>query len=155
VAYYNEKLNGVKLNYLVYDLELYAIVKALQHWRHYLLHREFVLFSDHQALAFLQGQHKLSSKHTKWVTSIQEFSFSIKHKSGEINKVADALSRRCALVAAMTVHTLGFEQVQDIIQEDEDFKAIIEAVEGKMRNDYSLHYGYLFRGSCLCIPKPG
>jgi RNase H-like domain found in reverse transcriptase/Reverse transcriptase (RNA-dependent DNA polymerase)/Integrase zinc binding domain/Integrase core domain len=153
VAYYSEKLSGAKLNYSVYELELYAIVKALQHWRHYLLHREFVLFSDHQALAYLQGQHKLSSRHAKWVASLQEFSFSIKHKSGEVNKVADALSRRHALVAAMTVHTLGFEHIRKTIREDEQFKTIIEAVESRIRNDYSMHDGYLFRGSCLCIPN--
>ena len=31
VEYFSEKLGGAKTNYSVYDLELYAIVKALQH----------------------------------------------------------------------------------------------------------------------------
>ena len=36
IAYFSEKLNGVVLNYSTYDKELYALVRALQTWQHYL-----------------------------------------------------------------------------------------------------------------------
>ena len=36
IAYFSEKLNGVALNYPTYDKELYALVKALETWQHYL-----------------------------------------------------------------------------------------------------------------------
>ena len=32
IAYFSEKLNGVALNYLTYDKELYALVCALKTW---------------------------------------------------------------------------------------------------------------------------
>ena len=36
VAYFLEKLNGAQLNYSVYDKELYALVRVLEVWKHYL-----------------------------------------------------------------------------------------------------------------------
>jgi hypothetical protein len=36
IAYFSEKLNGAQLNYHVYDKELYALVRVLEVWQHYL-----------------------------------------------------------------------------------------------------------------------
>lgn len=43
VTYFSKKLNDAKLKYSTYDKEFYAIARALSHWSHYLLPREFVL----------------------------------------------------------------------------------------------------------------
>ena len=50
VAYFSEKLNDTRRNYSSYEKEFYAIVQALKKWRHYLMSREFVLYSDNHAL---------------------------------------------------------------------------------------------------------
>ena len=50
IDYFSEKLNEAKKNYSSYDKEFYAIVQALKKWRHYLLSKEFVLYSDNHAL---------------------------------------------------------------------------------------------------------
>ena len=63
-----------------------------------MLPREFVVFTNNQALSFLNIQEKLSYKHMKWVEYIQAFTFTIKHKKGVENKVVDALSRRNLVV---------------------------------------------------------
>jgi RNase H-like domain found in reverse transcriptase len=149
VVFFSEKLAGAKTNYSVYDLELYTIVKALQHWRHYLLSCKFVLYTDHQALKFMQHQNKLSSRHAKWINSLQEYSFSIVHKAGASNKVADALSRRHGLLAAMATYTLGFEHVPETLKEDSNFGQVLEEEKRSLRDDYSLHNGYLFNGVAL------
>ncbi|GJV06613.1 gag-pol polyprotein [Tanacetum coccineum] len=62
IAYFSEKLNGSKLNYSTHDKEFYAMVWAIDHWSHYLKPRPFVLFSDHEALKYVNGQHKLNLK---------------------------------------------------------------------------------------------
>ena len=46
VAYFSEKISDAKHKYFSYDKEFYAIVQALKHWRHYLMPKEFVLYSD-------------------------------------------------------------------------------------------------------------
>ncbi|XP_042432727.1 uncharacterized protein LOC122019314 [Zingiber officinale] len=48
IAFFSEMMNS-RRNYSTYDKEFFAIVRTLDHWQHYLLHNEFVLFSDHEA----------------------------------------------------------------------------------------------------------
>ena len=43
LAYFSEKLSGAALNYPTYDKELYALVRALETWQHYLWPKEFVV----------------------------------------------------------------------------------------------------------------
>ncbi|GJV96511.1 putative CCCH-type zinc finger family protein [Tanacetum coccineum] len=80
IAFFSEKLNDARRKYSTYDKEFYAIVRSLDTWRHYLLSNEFVMFSDHEALKFINGQHKLKPRHAKWVEFIKDFSFVIRHK---------------------------------------------------------------------------
>ncbi|XP_033139424.1 uncharacterized protein LOC117131126, partial [Brassica rapa] len=94
IAYFSEKLGGATLNYATYDKELYALVRALQTWQHYLWPKEFVIHTDHESLKYLKGQNKLSKRHARWVEFIETFPYVIKYKQGKENIVADALSRR-------------------------------------------------------------
>jgi len=66
IAYFNEKLCDSKRRYSTYDKEFYAIIQSLEHWGDYLVVNEFILHSDHEALKYVQGQHKLNSHHAKW-----------------------------------------------------------------------------------------
>ncbi|KAH9716907.1 Endonuclease [Citrus sinensis] len=56
IAYFSEKLSGAVLNYPTYDKEMYALVRALETWQHYLLPKEFVIHTDHESLKHLKGQ---------------------------------------------------------------------------------------------------
>jgi hypothetical protein len=53
VSYFSEKLNDTKKNYSTYDKEFYVVIQALKKWRHYLIPKEFVLYSDNQDLQFI------------------------------------------------------------------------------------------------------
>jgi hypothetical protein len=65
IAYFSEKLSGPTLNYSVYDKEIYALVRSLETWQHYLLPKEFEIHSDHESLKHLKGQLKLNRRHAK------------------------------------------------------------------------------------------
>jgi len=67
IAYFSEEINEAKRKQSTCDKEFYAIVRALEYWRHYLVGAEFIIHSGHEALKFIQGQHKLNSRHAKWV----------------------------------------------------------------------------------------
>jgi hypothetical protein len=70
VAFFSEKLHGPLLNYSTYDKELYALVRVLQTWQHYLWSKEFVIHSDHESLKYLKGQANLNEHHAKWIEFI-------------------------------------------------------------------------------------
>jgi hypothetical protein len=158
VVYFIEKLDDAKLKYSTYDKEFYAIIQALKKWRHYLVPKEFVLYSDNHALQFVSQQEKLNQKHEKWVEYMQNFTFVIKHISGTANKVADALSRKCLLLQEFKVKTLGFENLKDMYAGDADFGEAYKAVENIVLRDqspwidYMIQDGLLSRGNQLCIP---
>ena len=63
IAYFSEKLSGVALKYPTYDKELYALVRALETWKHYLWPKEFVIHTNHESLKDLKGQHRLNKRH--------------------------------------------------------------------------------------------
>ncbi|RVX01200.1 Retrovirus-related Pol polyprotein from transposon 297 [Vitis vinifera] len=56
LTYFSEKVNGATLNYPTYAKELYALVRALETWQHYLWTKEFVIHTDHESLKHLKGQ---------------------------------------------------------------------------------------------------
>jgi hypothetical protein len=97
VAYLSEK-HDAKKKYSTYDKEFYAIIQALKKWRHYLIPKKFVLYSDNQALQFITRQEKLNQRHAKWIEFTQNFTFFIKHIYGNANKVPDALSMKCLIL---------------------------------------------------------
>jgi hypothetical protein len=53
VTYFSEKLNEAKNKYSTYDKEFYVVIQALKKWRHYLVPKEVVFYSDNHALQFV------------------------------------------------------------------------------------------------------
>lgn len=155
VAFFSEKLNEAKQKYSTYDLELYAMVQALKKWQNYLLPKEFIVYIDNHALSFLNGQEKLHQRHLKWVEHFQAYTFSIKHKKGVTNKVADTLSRRALTIQEMKLQSVGLSGLKDLYQGDKDFGEPYDVCT-KFANvchvaysDFMLQEGLLFKGHLL------
>ncbi|GKE05141.1 RNA-directed DNA polymerase, partial [Tanacetum coccineum] len=152
IAFFSEKFNDTRRRYSTYKKELYAIVRSLEYWRHYLLPNEFVLYSDRQSLKFIQGQAKLKARHAKWVEALQDFNFVIRHKVGNANTVVDALSRRPTLMTSTTVHVAGFEPLKQLYVDDPNFKDVWEKCGVAPFRDYVQRDGLLFKRHRLCVP---
>jgi hypothetical protein len=67
VVYFTEKLNDTKEKYSTYEKEFYVVIQDLKKWRHYLIPKEFFLYSDNQDLQFITRKEKLNQIHAKWV----------------------------------------------------------------------------------------
>jgi len=154
VAYFSEKLGGAQLNYSVYDKELYALVRVLETWQHYLWPKEFVIHSNHEALKYLKGQAKLNRRHAKWVEFIKTFPYIVKYKKGKDNVVADALSRKSVLLNQLEVKVLGLESLKGLYNNDPEFsEPYNHCKDGKGWEKYHIHDGFLFRANKLCVPN--
>ncbi|KAK1693008.1 hypothetical protein QYE76_009705 [Lolium multiflorum] len=121
IAYFSEKLSGAKLNYPIYDKELYALIRVLEVWQHYLWPKEFIIHSDHEALKYLKAQSNLHRRLAKWVEFIESFPYIIKHKKGKDNIVVDALSRKNMLLTQLDVKIPKLEMLCDLYATDHDF----------------------------------
>lgn len=102
------------------------------------------MYSDHEALKYINGQHKLKPRHAKWVEFMQSYTFSIKHKAGTLNKVVDALSRRHTLLSAMQVQTIGFETFKELYVDDSDFAGIWQKSQDKSYPPFIIQDGFFF-----------
>ena len=56
IAYFSKALSDRNLAKSAYEGEIMGLALAVQHWRPYLLGREFIVFSDQQSLGFLLHQ---------------------------------------------------------------------------------------------------
>ncbi|KAL4318375.1 hypothetical protein GQ457_18G009610 [Hibiscus cannabinus] len=153
VAYFSEKLSGATLNYPVYDKEMYALIPALETWQHYLLPKEFVIHTDHEALKHITGQHKLNKRHAKWVEFLEYFPYVIRYKKGKENVVADALSCRYVLLNYLDSHLIVLSYIRDLYATDPDFGERFSSCEKGADAKFYQHDGYLFKEGRICIPQ--
>ncbi|CAA7031690.1 unnamed protein product [Microthlaspi erraticum] len=153
VAFFSEKIAGSRARYSTYDVEFYAIIQAIKHWRHYLFHQEFILYTDHDALKHLGSQEKISARHASWIAYLQQFTFVIKHQSGRTNKVADALSRRHTLLATSAASVTGFSTFAELYPVDPFFGPIWNLLQQERHPDFLLQDGFIFRDTKFCIPS--
>jgi hypothetical protein len=112
----------------MYDKDFYVVIQVLKKWRHYLVLKDFVLYSDNKALQFITRHEKLNQKHAKWVEFMHKFTFFIKQISRNANKVVDALSMKCLILQEFHVKTLGFDSLKEMYRDDSYFRMLMKNV---------------------------
>ncbi|RDX88097.1 Retrovirus-related Pol polyprotein from transposon 17.6, partial [Mucuna pruriens] len=126
IAFFSETQKGAPHNYLTYDKELYALVRALQVWQNYLLSNEFNIHSNHKSFKYLKGQCKLNKRRAKWMEFLEQFPYVIKHKQGMSNIV-------------------GFESLEDLYANDDDFRKAYDSYVVLANGGFFQHEGFLFK----------
>jgi hypothetical protein len=134
-----------------------AIMLAVQQWRAYLQHGEFLIKTDHASLAHLTDQ----PLHTPWqhkvFTKLMGLQYRILHKKGVENRVVDALSRRphpdmesFAISCARPAWILA---IVDAYQQDATALALLQrlAVHQDSADVFTLRDGILVSGCHLVV----
>ena len=95
VAFYSKNLTPAECNYQIYDKELLAIIRCLEHWRPELEYTDIPvrIFTDHQGLIYFAEGRDLSRRQARYLDMLSEFNIKIVYRPGPQNSKADALTR--------------------------------------------------------------
>jgi len=93
ITYWSKTLNAAQKNYRITQLELLAVVEAIQAHKIYLLGKPFILRTDHFSLQWLQSCKHLEGRVARWMEKLAAFKFTIKYVPGSKILQVDALSR--------------------------------------------------------------
>nr|GEV23129.1 retrotransposon protein, putative, Ty3-gypsy subclass [Tanacetum cinerariifolium]GEV88727.1 retrotransposon protein, putative, Ty3-gypsy subclass [Tanacetum cinerariifolium] len=94
IAYTSQQLKIHKKNYTTHDLELRAVVFALNTWRHYFYKTKSVIYTDHKSLQYIFNQKGLNMHQRRWFELFSDYECEIHYHPSKADVVADTLSRK-------------------------------------------------------------
>ena len=94
IAYASRVLDSAEQSYCTTRKELLGVMFGLRIFRHYLLANHFLLRTDHAALTSLLRSPEPIGQQARWLDTLAEYNFEIKHRAGSQHNNSDSLSRR-------------------------------------------------------------
>lgn len=94
VAFLSHRLSDAEVRWDTGDQELLAFMIALREWSTYLRGRKFTFQTDHEPIRYLQSKPRLTGRQFRWLDTLQEHVYEVKHIPGHKHTAPDALSRR-------------------------------------------------------------
>ena len=153
IAYASKQLKPHERNYATHDLELLAVVFALKIWRHYLLGEKFELFTDHKSLKYLFTQKDLNMRQQRWLEFLASYDLDIQYTPGKANVVADALSRKHAVIAYLVITPTLLQKIANKQSEDNFTKKMVERIESGGDSHFEIdNQGVLRLNGRICVP---
>jgi hypothetical protein len=109
IAYSSWQLRRHEEHYHTHDLELAAIILALQTWWHYLLWNVVHIFTNHKSLKYIFTQLDLNMRQRWWLELIKDYDLETHYHPRKVNVIVDALSHKVHCNYLCVVHHTGEE----------------------------------------------
>ena len=97
ISYASRFLTELEAKYSINELDFFAVVWAIEHFKNYVYGEKFGVVSDHKALQSVlkvnKGNKTFSSRLTRWVDRLLPFDFSVIHAPVRTIGLADYLSQ--------------------------------------------------------------
>ena len=158
LAYVSRGLGPRTRGLSTYEKEYMAILLAVEQWRQYLQHAEFLIHTDHCSLAHLEDQRLHTPWQQKVFTKLLGLQFSIKYKKGVENRVADALSRcpnpTSSLLAISQAQPVWLQAIVDLYHRNTEAQELLTklAVCSGQDGQYTLRDGLIRYKNRLWVP---
>ncbi|XP_071684936.1 uncharacterized protein [Lolium perenne] len=159
LAFVSKALGPRSKGLSTYEKEYMAILLAVQQWRAYLQHKEFIIRTDHASLTHLTDQRLHTPWQHKVLSKLMGMQYRIVYKKGLENKVADALSRRPH--PELEIHAISCSPpawilaVLDAYQQDAQAKALLQrlSIAKEPDDQFSLHGGIIRKQGRIWLPS--
>ncbi|GFU31766.1 transposon Tf2-8 polyprotein [Trichonephila clavipes] len=127
---------------LVFELEVLAVVEALKKFRIYVLGTSFKIITDCDALVKTLSKKELNPRIARWALYLQEFNYTIEHRTGSKMAHVDALSRPPHYILIQNSVHLQFLKAQ---QADDQITTIKTLLETTPHDNYIVKNKLLYK----------
>ncbi|GFT71627.1 retrovirus-related Pol polyprotein from transposon 17.6 [Trichonephila clavipes] len=126
VFYMSKETSDHERKYTSFELDVLEVVEALKKFRIYVLGTSFKIITDCDALVKTLSKKELNPRIARWALYLQEFNYTIEHRTGSKMAHVDALSRppHCMLIQN-SVH-LQFLKAQQADDQITTIKTLLE-----------------------------
>ncbi|CAG2252218.1 unnamed protein product [Mytilus edulis] len=94
IAYGGRSLTEAERKWSASEHECLAILEGVKTYHVYLAYKHFKVYTDHNALKFLNNIKQSTGRLARWSVLLQGYDMEILYRQGKTNVVADCLSRR-------------------------------------------------------------
>ncbi|GFX54439.1 transposon Tf2-6 polyprotein [Trichonephila clavipes] len=116
IYYMSRKTSETERKYTSYELEVLAIIETLKKFKVYILGMPFKTITDCNAFTKTMSKKDLNTRIARWALNLQDYDYTILHRSGSQMAHVDALSRIQVLTNQCTdyiVHRIKESQELD------------------------------------------
>lgn len=143
VFYFSKRTTDVETRYHSFELETLAIIYSLQRFRIYLQGIQFKIVTDCSALTMALSKRDLSPRIARWALELQNYDYTLEHRSGKRMQHVDALSRNTHI---LTIDSNSFEESLIICQnKDKNIIRIREKLQNVEDKHYEMRNGVIYR----------
>lgn len=132
ISYFSHKLKPHEKKWPSIQLEAYAILLAVRHFKVYLYGRKFKIISDCKSLNYLVKLESPANRLSRWLLELSNYDYEFEHIKGSKNYLGDLLSRDISeTVNLVKVDVPNIEVIKQEQRKDLSLKPIIDYLEDK------------------------
>ena len=87
IAFWSRTTTSAKKNYYSSQMELLAVIKAVEHFKQFMYVKIFIIKTDHHPLTSITTKSKPSVRLGRWLSELADYQFKIEHKKGADKKI--------------------------------------------------------------------
>lgn len=157
IHYASGKTNPCEEKYHSYELEVLAVVKSLKKFRVYLIGIPFKVITDCQAFVMTLKKKDICPRVARWALFLQDFDYTVQHRSSKAMRHVDALSRY-PLPVSMSIVEEEASVIHKIRKAQADDKELQERISRvndaeKYVRENGLLYRLVDNEQLLVVPK--
>ena len=114
VLYFSRRTTEIESRHHSYELEIMAIIYALERFRVYLQGMNCTIVTDYSVVKLALSKKDINPHISRWAMILQNYSFEIIHRTSDRMRHADALSRNVLFIEPLSFEQiLVYKQLQD------------------------------------------